>query len=253
MENSRIWLMGRDRAILLGGAAVITSVAWVYVILLARRGPASAEIHGHTMMSTGALFVMWAVMMVAMMLPSTLPFVFTFSAEQVRRQGTQTPAVPAAFFVAGYLAVWTAFSAVCAILQQVLHARALLSPRMSVTSSLFSGAILIAAGIYQWTPMKNACLRHCRSPLMFLLSDWREGKAGAFQMGAGHGLFCIGCCWMLMMLPFAAGVMNLMWMAGITVLLLLEKAAPGGELTSRICGALFVLVGAYVIYFRVVS
>jgi predicted metal-binding membrane protein len=251
MEKSASRLMGRDRAILLAGAAVITSVAWVYMILLVRR-PGPGAMHPHAIMTTGALFVMWAVMMVAMMLPSTLPFVFTFSAEQVRRQQTQMPAVPAAFFVAGYLIVWTLFSGICAILQQFLHAHALLSSTMSATSSVFSGAILIAAGAYQWTPMKNACLRHCRSPLTFLLSDWREGKAGAFRMGAGHGLFCIGCCWMLMMLPFAAGVMNLPWMAGITVLLLLEKAAPGGELTSRICGALFVLLGASVIYFRVV-
>jgi len=114
----------------------------------------------------------------------------------------------------------------CAVLQQLLHNRMLVSPTMSATSSVLSGGILIAAGAYQWTPIKNACLRHCRSPLTFLLSEGQEGTTGAFLMGAHHGLFCIGCCWMLMMLPFAAGVMNLGWMAGITVLLLLEKAAP---------------------------
>jgi predicted metal-binding membrane protein len=108
---------------------------------------------------------------------------------------------------------------------------------------------LIAAGAYQWTPMKNACLRHCRSPLQFLLSDWKEGAEGAFRMGADHGLFCIGCCWMLMLLPFVAGGMNLSWMAGITVLVMLEKAAPRGDLMGRICGMLLALVGCYLVCF----
>jgi predicted metal-binding membrane protein len=252
MPKSRVWPIDRDRSMLLGGSAVITALAWLYLIRMAGRMQASGHIHSHAIMNTGTLFVMWAVMMVAMMLPSTLPFVFAFSGEQARRHATQMPVVPTAFFVAGYFTMWTVFSGACAVLQQVLHTQALLSPIMSETGSAFSGGILIAAGVYQWTPMKNACLRHCRSPLTFLLSEWREGATGAFRMGASHGLFCIGCCWMLMMLPFAAGVMNLVWMAGITVLLMLEKAAPGGELTGRICGALLALLGAYVICLGVV-
>ena len=239
--------INRDRALLLGGAASITGVAWLYMVRVATRMEASGHFHLHTAVDAEALFVMWAVMMVAMMLPSTLPFVFAFSAEQGRRRAKQMTVVPAAFLVAGYLSLWIVFSGACAALQQVLHRQALLSPMMSATSSVFSGSILIAAGVYQWTPMKNACLRHCRSPLSFLLSDWREGTDGAFRMGADHALFCIGCCWMLMMLPFAAGVMNLMWMAGITVLLMLEKAAPGGQWMGRICGALLALLGGYTI------
>jgi predicted metal-binding membrane protein len=237
--------MNRDRAILLAGAATITALTWLYLVRMATGA------HSHATMDVGALFIMWVVMMVAMMLPSTLPFVFVFQAEHVRRRARRPPLTPTLFFIGGYFAIWIVFSAACAALQQLLRSRALLSPMMSLASPLFAGAILLAAGVYQWTPMKNACLRHCRSPLTFLLSDWKEGVAGAFRMGVDHGLFCIGCCWMLMLLPFAAGVMNLLWMAGITVLLLLEKAAPGGEGTAWVCGAVLVLAGAYVIYFGV--
>lgn len=238
--------MNRDRAILLAGAAAITAVAWLYMVRMA------AGVHARVTMDWGALFLMWVVMMVAMMLPSTLPYVFVFQAEQVRRDAQQAPMTPTALFMGGYFAVWIAFSAACAALQQLLHGQALLSPMMAAASPVLAGAILLAAGVYQWTPMKNACLRHCRSPLTFLLSGWREGAGGAFRMGVDHGLFCVGCCWMLMLLPFAAGVMNLLWMAGITLLLLLEKAAPGGERTARVCGTLLALAGGYVMYFGVV-
>jgi predicted metal-binding membrane protein len=251
MLKSRAWSMNGDRAILLSGSVAIAGVAWWYMIHLAGRMNPPGHVHSHSTPDFEALFGMWAVMMVAMMLPSTLPFVFAFSAEQNRRRAKQMTMVPAAFFIAGYFSLWIAFSGACAALQQGLHRLALLSPMMSATSSAFSGAILVAAGVYQWTPMKNACLRHCRSPLTFLLSDWRDGAAGAFRMGVDHGMFCIGCCWMLMMLPFAAGVMNLLWMAGIAALLLIEKAAPGGEWMARICGALLALGGVCVAILRV--
>jgi predicted metal-binding membrane protein len=243
--------MSRDRFILLGGSAVITGIAWLYLARMAGRMHSSAHVHSHVALNVGTLFVMWVVMMVAMMLPSTLPFVFAFSAEQARRRAKQMSVVPPAFFIAGYFGMWTIFSAACAVLQHVLHMQALLSPMMSATSSVFSGVVFIAAGVYQWTPMKNACLRHCRSPLTFLLSDWREGADGAFRMGVDHGMFCIGCCWMLMMLPFAAGVMNLMWMAGITVFLMIEKAASGGQWIAQTSGALLTLFGVYVIIFGI--
>jgi predicted metal-binding membrane protein len=190
---------------------------------------------------------MWTVMMIAMMLPSALPFVFAFGAEHRRRRARNLPFVPAGVFLFGYFATWTAFSAVAALIQQALHRSALLSPMMTATSSVFVSGILIAAGVYQWTPYKEACLRHCRTPLSFLLSDWREGSLGAFRMGIDHGLFCLGCCWLLMALPFAAGVMNLAWMAAITVFILIEKAAPGGPWFGRIGGAALVGVGTWMI------
>jgi predicted metal-binding membrane protein len=181
------------------------------------------------------------------MLPSALPFVFAFGAEHRKRRAGNLPFVPAGVFLSGYFATWTAFSAVAALIQQALHRSALLSPMMTATSSVFVSGILIAAGVYQWTPYKEACLRHCRTPLSFLLSDWREGSLGAFRMGIDHGLFCLGCCWLLMALPFAAGVMNLAWMAAITVFILIEKAAPGGPWFGRIGGAALVGVGTWMI------
>lgn len=250
MPEPRAWPLDRDRSILLGGAASITSIAWLSMLRMAAHTHHAGHIHPGAAMDSGATFLMWAVMMVAMMLPSTLPFAFAFSAEQERRHALEMPLVPTVFFLLGYFAVWTGFSLVCAALQEWLHSQALLSSTMSLSSRVSAGALMIAAGAYQWTPMKNACLRHCRSPLTFLLSDWREGAAGAIRMGAGHGLFCIGCCWMLMLLPFAVGVMNLLWMAGISAFLLLEKAAPGGEPTGRVCGALLALTGASLLFFK---
>lgn len=250
MARARVrgWPLDRDRTILLGGSLTVSGIAWLAMVRLSM-GMTMPD--GHAMLmekDAGTLFAMWAVMMVAMMLPSTLPFVFAFSREQRRRQARQGTVVPAAFFVAGYLAVWVAFSAGSAALQEFLHSRALLSATMASTSFVFSACLLMAAGVYQWTPMKDACLHHCRTPFAFLLGEWHEGKSGAVRMGAEHGVFCVGCCWMLMLLPFAAGVMDLRWMAGIAVLLMLEKAAPGGEWVSRIAGAVLAAAGAGVLW-----
>ena len=248
----RAWPLGRDRMILLGGCVAVAATAWLAMVRLSLHMEMSMPMPGAPAMpmepTAAALFAMWVVMMVAMMLPSTLPFVFAFSHEQRRRHAAQQSVVPTAFFVAGYLAVWVAFGALCAALQSFLHRQALLSTMMSSTSFIFSACLLIAAGVYQFTPLKEACLHHCRTPFAFLLGEWREGKSGAVRMGAEHGLFCVGCCWMLMLLPFAAGVMDLRWMAAITVLLMLEKAAPGGEWVSRIAGVLLVAAAAGVLW-----
>ena len=230
-------MIDRDRAIFLSGALGVTLLAWMH---LAR------EKHAHEPTAFVASFAMWTVMMIAMMLPSALPFTFAFGAEHRRRRARNLPYVPASVFLAGYFAIWTAFSAVAASIQLLLQRGALLSSSMSLASSVVAGLTLIAAGAYQWTPFKNACLRHCRSPLGFLLSDWREGWTGAFRMGIGHGLFCLGCCWMLMLLPFASGLMSLPWMAAVTVFVLIEKAAPGGEWFARIGGAALAGAGAWI-------
>jgi predicted metal-binding membrane protein len=250
MANIHVWPIRRDRAIFIGGAAAVTGLAWVYLIRTASTMGAlvgGRRVPAHYSVDFTAAFLMWTVMMIAMMLPSALPFVFAFGAEHRNRRAHNLPYVPAGVFVAGYFAIWTAFSAVAALVQGALHRGALLSPMMTATGSVFAGGILVAAGLYQWTPFKDACLRHCRSPLTFLLSDWREGALGAFQMGIDHGLFCLGCCWLLMTLPFAAGVMNLLWMAAITVFILIEKAAPGGQWLGRIAGAALASAGLWMI------
>jgi predicted metal-binding membrane protein len=186
---------------------------------------------------------MWAVMMVAMMTPSAAPMILTFAAVNRRRQAQQGRLVPTAVFVLGYLLVWSGFSIVATLAQWGLHTAALLSPMVVVTSPVVGGLLLIAAGIFQWTPLKSTCLTQCRSPLGFLMTDWREGTWGALVMGLRHGSYCVGCCWVLMALLFVAGVMNLLWVAAIAVLILVEKVLPRGELVSRVAGGAFMLAG----------
>src|ERR1044071_5243649 len=158
-----------------------------------------------------------------MMVPSVAPAVLTFAAVSRRRREQARPYVPAGIFLLGYLAVWTLFSFFAAISQWILHSVALLSPAMVATNPIFGGAVLIAAGAFQFTPIKDRCLAHCRSPLNFLMTDWKEGIAGAFGMGVKHGAYCTGCCWLLMLILFVAGVMNMWWVAAISVFVLLEK------------------------------
>lgn len=189
------------------------------------------------------LFVMWAVMMVAMMVPSAAPMVLAFLGVNQRRQAADRPFVPVGIFVAGYLAVWTAYSAVATLAQWGLHQAALLSPAMIATSPFLNGSLLIAAGIFQWTPLKRMCLNGCRSPLSFLMSEWRDGWAGAFIMGLRHGSYCVGCCWILMALLFVAGVMNLLWVAVIALFVMAEKTLPRGELLGRVTGMALVAAG----------
>ena len=193
------------------------------------------------------LFVMWAVMMVAMMVPSAAPMVLAFLTVNQRRQTAGRPLVPVGIFLAGYLAVWTAFSAVATLAQWGLHKAALLSPAMAATSPVLNGGLLIAAGVFQWTPLKRACLKGCRSPLSFLMSEWRDGTAGAFVMGLRHGTYCVGCCWILMALLFVAGVMNLLWVAVIALFVMAEKIFAHGELLGRITGVVLAAAGVALI------
>ena len=193
------------------------------------------------------LFLMWAVMMVAMMVPSAVPMIQGFVAVNERRRNSSRPVIPVGVFVLGYIVAWTSFSAATALAQWGLHRAALLSPMMVSTSPILSGGLLLAAGIFQWTPLKRACLRNCRSPLTFLMSGWRDGTAGAFFMGLHHGAYCVGCCWALMVLLFVVGVMNLLWVAVIALFVIAEKVLPRGELIAHIAGVALVVVGIGVI------
>ena len=187
-------------------------------------------------------FVMWAVMMVAMMLPSAAPVVLIFAGMQRRQSGQRLPFV-LLIFVAGYVVVWSGFSAAAAAAQWALHQAAILSPAMKTASPWIGGAILIAAGIYQLTPSKRACLAHCQSPLGFLMSHWRNGTAGALRMGIAHGVYCVGCCWALMCVLFVVGVMNLVWVAALSVFVLVEKTGLAGQAVARVAGAGMVAAG----------
>jgi predicted metal-binding membrane protein len=248
-------LLKRDRLLLLAAIGSIAALAWIYMIREARAmsftgvcecmgmemsGP---DAHPWSPTTIFPLFLMWAEMMVAMMLPSAAPMILMFSSVTRNRRLNRRPYVPVTFFLGGYLIVWTLFSAAAALAQWLLHGTALLSANMATTNRILSATLLIVAGVFQWTPLKNACLSHCQSPLSFLMTSWREGKSGALVMGLKHGLYCTGCCWMLMALLFVAGVMNLFWIAALTVFVLLEKVLPSWMRFERFAGVALVTWG----------
>jgi predicted metal-binding membrane protein len=192
----------------------------------------------------GLRLAMWAVMMVAMMVPTAAPMTLMYAAVARKAAAQHNPLAPTFVFVAGYIAMWAVFSLVATIAQHALDQAALLSPMMVSKSASFGAALLIAAGVYQFTPLKNACLRNCRAPAHFLSRYWRTGNLGAFRMGLRLGAYCVGCCWILMGLLFVGGVMNLLWIAAIAIFVLLEKAIPLGDVGGWLAGAAMILVGA---------
>jgi predicted metal-binding membrane protein len=251
-------LPGRDRLLISACVVLITALAWAYLIHLDRQMSASME-YGKQMAAMGMTmdkpwtaadsfltFAMWAVMMVGMMAGTAVPMLLLFAGTRAGSgSGGRVPGV--VFFGLGYFTVWTGFSAVAASAQWALHHAAMLSPAMKTSSPRLGGLILLAAGAYQLTPWKARCLTHCRSPLGFLMTNWRDGKLGAFRMGVGHGAYCLGCCWALMCVLFVVGVMNLAWVAALTVFVLLEKVGPAGALVARIAGAAIAVRGILLI------
>ena len=234
---------------------MIAAAAWIYTARLAwemdHMESASDMFMPHagpwSLTEFWLLFVMWAVMMVAMMLPSAAPLILLFAAASRNRQSGAQHYLATSSFLSGYLLVWTAFSAAATAVQWAFHQTALLSPMMVSSSPILGGVLLILAGVFQWTPWKKSCLTHCRSPLSFLLGHWHSGNVGALRMGVEHGLFCTGCCWALMALLFVAGVMNLLWVAAIAAFVLVEKAFPRGEGIGKAMGAVLVAWGAYLL------
>jgi predicted metal-binding membrane protein len=256
--------LARDRRLIAATLAVLVVLAWAYLVLLARQmGANMAEMASMPGMpdmpgmssspstpeaawrSFGLAALMWWIMMIGMMLPSAAPMVLLFGSVQRRQLASENPTLRVALFSAGYLATWGAFSLMAAGSQALLMELGLLaSMDLAVTSRV--GAVLLAlAGAYQLTPLKNVCLRNCRSPAEFLSSHWRRGNAGALRMGIAHGLYCVGCCWLLMSLLFVVGVMNLLWVAAIAVFVLLEKLVPYGEVMGKACGIALLLLAAY--------
>jgi len=229
----------------------ITALSWLYLIDMARgmqSGPMSMMgLHPWNPAYFVMMFTMWAIMMVGMMLPSATPttLVYTAVARKASREGT--PVAPVSAFVAGYLLMWTLFSLGATVAQWGLERAVLLSPMMVSSSPALGGALLIGAGIYQLTPFKDACLEHCRSPAHFIAEHWRSGTLGALRMGIEHGAYCLGCCWVLMGLLFFGGVMNLLWIAAITLFVLVEKIAPHGARGGRWAGVGMILAGSVVL------
>jgi predicted metal-binding membrane protein len=251
-------LARQDLVLILACIATITLLAWAYLFHLDRQ--MSPAIANDKMMAAMGMasntpwtatdlfftFTMWAVMMAGMMGPSAAPMLLVFGAARSNRK-ERGASLSTGLFGLGYVAVWTAFSACAAVAQWGLHQTALLSDSMSVLSPRIGAAVLIVAGAYQLSPWKNRCLAHCRTPLNFLIVHWRDGDVGAFEMGASHGVYCLGCCWALMCILFVVGVMNLAWVALLAAFVLIEKIAPYGSLVARVSGVALVAYGVLVL------
>jgi predicted metal-binding membrane protein len=234
----------RDRLLTVVCIAVITALAWLELV---RRGAGikSMAMDADVMrtIDTSAwgleewfgLFVMWAVMMIGMMLPSVAPTLLHML-QIFRRRGDKFARASALAFVGGHLLPWVLFSALAAVAQTFLHRAALLGAEMSSQSMALTGTLLLAVGIYQCLPVKTACLKYCRPPMRFLSMERRDGTFGALRMGIEHGLFCVACCVALMALLFVFGVMNLLWAAAITVLVFIEKIAPARARVEYVSG-----------------
>jgi predicted metal-binding membrane protein len=242
-----------DRIAIWGGLAGITAIAWLYLVRMpmtpAGLGGFGARILSAVpprMANLWLNFMMWAVMMVAMMVPSASPMVLMYA--RIARSRKDVRAHGVWLFAVGYIVVWTIFSAAATAGQFALQRATLLTGGLTATP-LIGGIILAAAGIYQLTPLKDACLGHCRSPMGFFMTEWRDGAAGAFRMGLKHGAYCAGCCWMLMALLFVMGVMNLLWVAAISMLVLIEKATPFGRAIARASGVAMIAAGALMPFF----
>jgi predicted metal-binding membrane protein len=257
-------LLRRDRQIVMGALVLVTVLAWIYTIFGVGMGVNTFEMSslpwasasGHNMpmtrpmtmamSETSVIFVllaMWWIMMIAMMLPSASPTILLAAALNRRSKSDRPPYGTAAFFTLGYLLIWFLFSLIAVVGQLMLENNGLLSTTMHSSSNYLTAGLLLAAGIWQVSPIKQACLRHCRSPVEFITRHRRPGNQGALVMGAHHGTYCLGCCWFLMALLFVGGVMNLYWIAGLALFVLAEKLLPRGVWFGRVAGAGFFLTG----------
>jgi predicted metal-binding membrane protein len=245
-------VLRRDRIVVVAALVSVIALSWIWILLGAGTGMTAIAMtlgSGRPGMAAmlmapaawslgyaGLMFAMWWVMMAAMMLPSAAPVLLLFARINRNQKAGGRPFIPTGIFAGGYLAAWAGFSALATALQWKLERLGLLSPMMATTSYWLGGAILLAGGVWQLTPVKSICLRHCRSPMGFLVQSWRPGRLGAFRMGLEHGSYCLGCCWFLMGLLFFGGVMNLFWIIGLTGFILLEKTLPMASSVGRIVG-----------------
>jgi predicted metal-binding membrane protein len=239
-------LLHRDQVLVAIGLATVTLLAWGYLLTGAGiEMPAmsvpmeTAQMPGWSSGQAALMFVMWWVMMMAMMLPSAAPMILLFSsvARRSSRPGGTT------IFVMGYLLVWGGFSVIATLMQWQLTRIGLLDA-MRANSQMLAGLLLLVAGIYQLTPAKTACLRHCQSPLRFVTEHWRPRTFGALKMGLRHGGYCLGCCWALMALLFVGGVMNIAWIGGLAAYVLIEKIIPQRRYFGLISACLLITAGA---------
>ena len=258
-------VLRRDRIVVVAALVGLAALAWAYVLWLAAdMEMGGMDMSGYRMVPAGLMlpagapwgavefalvFAMWAVMMVGMMAPSAAPMILMYA--RLGRQGRVAgkPLAATGWFAAGYFLAWIGFSLVATLLQWVLQREALLDPRMASASNTLGAVVLIAAGIYQWTPLKEACLAHCQTPLGFLMhhGGFRSDVPGCLRLGLSHGAYCVGCCWVLMALLFVVGVMNVLWIALLALLVLLEKLTPWGKRIARAAGIACLAAGIWMV------
>lgn len=260
-------LLRRDRAVVTAALVALTALAWWWVLTGSATGmsvpamttwqfpPPLAALGAFQSWSPGyavLMVMMWWIMMIAMMTPAAAPMILLYARAhryEQRRGALQAGAVPVAAFVFGYLAIWGVFSIAATALQWALEYAGLVHQMlMWSVDRYFVAALLIAAGLYQFTPLKRACLAHCRAPAPYLAQNFRPGTSGAFRLGWRHGGYCVGCCWFLMALLFAGGVMNIVWIAGLTIYVAMEKIAPFGQALAKVAGGAAVLVGLWIAF-----
>jgi len=260
-------VLRRDRMVVIAAVVAVTALAWAYTLGLANSmhmagmaGSARSGADMKTMMApafkpwTGVdfivMFMMWAVMMVGMMTPSAAPMILIYARVGRKAALQGKPLAATGFFAGGYLLSWAAFALVATVGQWLLADAALLTPMMATRSAVLGALVLIAAGLFQWTPAKDACLRHCQAPLGFIQrhGGFRRDPMGSLGVGFRHGIYCVGCCWALMALLFVGGVMNIAWIAGLTIFVLLEKIVPLGRIIPRAAGTGLVASGASLLF-----
>lgn len=239
--------LSRERNAILAALLILAALAWV--VLLFQSSSSDGEMMSLTMGMGAPVFIaVWVVMMVAMMFPTAAPMILTFARVQRGKRARQQLAVPTWIFVAAYLVVWTLFGVVAyggAVTAQGLADR---SMWLMDNAARIGGGVLVVAGLYQLSPLKSTCLTKCRTPMQFIMTSWRDGYGGAFRMGVQHGAYCLGCCWLLFVILFPLGVMNVAAMAVLTALIFAEKSLPGGREISLLAAAALVVYGAVVVF-----
>jgi len=261
-------VLRRDRFVVVGALGAVILLAWAYIIYLAiQMNKGGGDMSGFRMAATAAgmvmrpasqpwsgtefafTFAMWAVMMIGMMTPSAAPIILLYARVERQAAVQGKPIASAAWFLSGYLVAWVAFSLAATAAQWGLDRAALLTPTMAAASAALGGIVLSAAGIYQWTALKDRCLMHCQSPLQFLqhLGGFPRSVIGSLKIGMSHGTYCVGCCWAVMTLLFVGGVMNVLWISIIAILVLAERVIPAGRLIPRLAGVIFALAGFWLI------
>lgn len=241
-------LLRRDRIIVIGALTAVCVVAWAYTLFGIGMVVVGPDMGATTATAWSPAYFtvmvgMWWLMMIAMMIPSATPTILLAAALNRRSARERPPYADTAAFVAGYLSIWFVFSVTATALQWALDQTELISSTMASIDDGLSGGLLIAAGVWQMTPIKQACLRHCRSPVMLLTGQADMGVPGALRIGATHGAYCLGCCWFLMALLFVGGVMNLFWIVGLALFVLIEKLAPAGTSFGRVAGVVLAAAG----------